>query len=179
MEPEEEEFEEESMEEEEEESEEEFDVESEVINSPYLARIPTNRLGYQWPTPHWAKDLERWSCRQHQCSPFGTHQGYYNVNHRGPADRALPITIKRIKDLGDQTRATVNWVLELGAATEVTDAHTQDLDRYYYPMDRLLEDLTTARAEVREYLEMHSTLEERVVAAERQLAKIQGASTSS
>ena len=46
-------------------------------------------------------------------------------------------------------------------------------------MDRLIEDLTTARVEVREYQERHAALEERVVADDRRLAELQGASNSS
>ena len=35
----------------EEETEEESDAESEVINPPYVARVPAHRLGYQGPMP--------------------------------------------------------------------------------------------------------------------------------
>ena len=62
---------------------------------------------------------------------------------------------------------------------EVTDTQSRDLERDYYPMDRLIEDLITARAKVREYQERHATLEERVIVAERRLTELQGASTSS
>ena len=69
--------------------------------------------------------------------------------------------------------------MELGAVAEVTHVQTRDLERDNYPMDRLIKDLTTARAEVREYQKWCSALEERVLAAERQLPELQGASTSS
>ena len=72
-----------------------------------------------------------------------------------------------------------NRVTELGVAAEVTDARNRDLKRDYYPMDRLIEDLTTARAEVKEYQQRHAAFKERVITAERRLAELQGASTSS
>lgn len=67
---------------------------------------------------------------------------------------------------------TANRALELRAVAEVTDVRTRDLERDYYPMDRLIEDLIIARAEVREYQERHSALEERVVAVERRLQEL-------
>lgn len=62
---------------------------------------------------------------------------------------------------------------------EVTVGRTRDLERDFYPMDRLVEDLTTVRAEVREYKERYAALEERVRVAEHHLAELYGASTSS
>ena len=59
--------------------------------------------------------------------------------------------IQGISDIGDKTRSTENHVLELGAIVEVTNERIRDLERDYYPMDRLIEDLTTSRSEVREY----------------------------
>ena len=73
--------------------------------------------------------------------------------------------------------------MELGVAVEATDAQTRFMERDYpqtcHLIDSLYKDLTTARAEVREYQERHSALEERVIAAERRIAEIQDASTSS
>ena len=46
-------------------------------------------------------------------------------------------------------------------------------------MEQLFKDLTTARVEAREYQERHDALEERMRVAERRLAELQGASTSS
>lgn len=67
----------------------------------------------------------------------------------------------------------------MSAATEATYVHTRDLERDYYPMDRLVEEVTAARAEVREYQERHLALEERVTVAECRLAELQGALRSS
>ncbi|XP_023765298.1 uncharacterized protein LOC111913818 [Lactuca sativa] len=49
---------------EEEEEEEEPKEELEIINSPYIARVPTNRFGYNKPEPHWETMIERWSHQQ-------------------------------------------------------------------------------------------------------------------
>ena len=47
------------FEEEEEKEEEESDAETEVINPPFIARVPTHRRGYNGPTTGRAEDLER------------------------------------------------------------------------------------------------------------------------
>lgn len=69
-------------------------------------------------------------------------------------------------------------MVQMRAATERGSAHIQDIERDYYSTERVIEDLTTVWAEVREYQERHAALEERVWNAERQLAQLQGASTS-
>ena len=108
-------------EEDEEEIEEDSNAESEVINPPYVARVLAHRQGYQGPTPRWAENLEKWSRQQHQRSPYGMERGFYNLSHGGLADRALPVMVQQIAHLGDQTRASANRILELGATVEVTD----------------------------------------------------------
>lgn len=65
------------------------------------------------------------------------------------------------------------------ASLELTAANTQDLKIDQYPREQLIEDLTTMRAEVREYRELYAALEERVWIVEHQLVEYQGASTSS
>ena len=45
--------------EEEVEEDEESDAESEVINPPYMPRVPPYRMGYNGPTPPWANTIER------------------------------------------------------------------------------------------------------------------------
>ena len=96
---------------------------------------------------------------------------------------ALLVMIQQISHLGDQNRESANRIMELGDAAEATDAQTRFLERDYpqtcHVIDRLQEDLTTARAEVREYHERHSTLEERVIAAERRIIEMQASMTSS
>ena len=71
--------------------EEDSDVESKVINPPYVARVPMYRQGYQGPTPCWVEDLQRWSRQQGQCFLYGMERGLYERSHGGPADRHLPI----------------------------------------------------------------------------------------
>ena len=126
----------------------------------------------QWPYAPWAHDLLRWSRHQGKHPPFGMERGFYDLRHGGPVDRALPVLIRRISDVGDQAHTTANQVEEMRSILELTTVHTQDLQTDYYPMDRLIEDLTTARAEVREYQERHADLEERVQIAERHLAEL-------
>ena len=86
---------------------------------------------------------------------------------------------QHITNLGNQGREMADQVRNLRAITAATNARTWDLERDFYPVDQLIEDLTAARAEVREYQERHAALEERVIAAERQIAELQGALTSS
>ena len=104
---------------------------------------------------------------------------YYNLQHGGPADHALPVVVRRIRDIGDQTQETADRVMQMRVAMQITDARTRDLEWDFYPMERLVEDLAISRAEVREYQERHTALEERVRVTERRLAELQGASTSS
>ena len=161
------------------EDESEEEPEEEVFNPPYIARVPANRWGHNGPEPRWATMIERWSRQQRQRSPYGDQRGYYDLSHGGPADRALPVMTQHITNLGNQSREMADQIRNLSAITAATDARTRDLERDFYPLDRLIEDLTAARAEVREYQVRHAALEERVIAAERRIAELQGASTSS
>ena len=106
-------------------------------------------------------------------------RGFYDLRHGGPADRALPFMVRRISDIGDKAQTIANRVMEMRAIVEVTTARTRNLERDYNPMDRLIEDLTAAQAEVREYQERHIALEERVLVAECRLAELHGAFTLS
>ena len=69
--------------------------------------------------------------------------------------------------------------MKMRVAMQITDARTRHLERDLYPMEQLVEDLATERAEVREYQERHIALDEHVRIAECRLAELQGASTSS
>lgn len=64
------------------------------------------------------------------------------------------------------------------AASEQTNAHIRDLEQSYVPMERLIQDLTAARAEVREYQVQHAALKERVCIVELPLVELQGGSSS-
>nr|KAJ0209030.1 hypothetical protein LSAT_V11C400158950 [Lactuca sativa] len=132
----EEEVEEEVEEEEEEEEEDESDTEFEVIDPPYMTRG--------------------------QRPPFWMQRGFYDLRHGGPVDRALPVMVRRISNIGDQSQTIAHRVMEIRDAMEVTVACTCDLKREFNHMDRLVKDLTTARAEVMEYQERHAALVERV-----------------
>ncbi|XP_023734795.1 uncharacterized protein LOC111882655 [Lactuca sativa] len=82
------------------EEDEESDAESGITSPPYMARVPPYRMGYNGPTPPWADAIERWGRRQGRQPPFGMNRDYYNLRHRGPEDRALPIMEeKNINDI--------------------------------------------------------------------------------
>lgn len=72
----------------------ESDIDSEVINPPYVARVPAHRMGPNGPTPPWAHEIWRWSRHQGMRPPFGMDRGFYDLSHRGPADRALPFMVR-------------------------------------------------------------------------------------
>lgn len=101
--------------------EEDFDAESEVINLPYVAHVPVHRQCYQGPTPSWVDDLQRWSRQQGQHSPYGMERGFYDLSHRGPADRALPIMITQIMLLGERARESSSQMrsLPLGSDDQI------------------------------------------------------------
>ena len=104
------------------------------------------------------------------------HRGVNNLSHGGPADRALPVMVQHISHLGEQTRASANRIMEVGAANEATDAQNRLLERDNHQtchlIDSLYEELTTDRAEVKEYQERHMTLEEQVIAVEHRIAEL-------
>ncbi|XP_023764489.1 uncharacterized protein LOC111913002 [Lactuca sativa] len=175
---------EEEKEEEEEDIEEDMDEdeneeEPKVLNPPYIARVPVHCFGYNGPEPRWATTIKRWSRQQRQRSPYGDQRGYYDLIHGGQADRALPVMTQRITSIDDRGRTTTDHVWELSAIVESTTARTRDLERGFHHRDQLIQDLLTARAETREYRERYRVLEEIMVATERRLAELQGASTSS
>ena len=62
--------------------------------------------------------------------------------------------VQRMLDLGDQTRASANRIMELAAAAKATDARTRFLQRDYprtcHLFDNLFEDLTITREESEE-----------------------------
>ncbi|XP_052622650.1 M phase phosphoprotein 10-like [Lactuca sativa] len=159
--------------------ENEIEEELEVFNPPYIARVPAHRFGYNGPEPRWVTTIERWSRQQRQRSPYGDQRGYYDLIHGGPADRDLLVMTQRIASMDDHGRTTTNQVRELSTIVESTTARTRDLERDSHYRDQLIQDLLAARSEAREYRERYMVLEERMVAAERRLVELQGASTSS
>lgn len=103
---------------------------------------------------------------------------FYDLCQGGSTDRALPIVVRRIGDIGDQAQVAANHMVQIRSASEQANARIQDLERDYFPMERLIEDLAAAQVEVREYQVQHVALEERVRIVERRLAEFQGASSS-
>lgn len=102
--------------------------------------------------------------------PYNAEQGFYNPNHKVLDDGALPVTVQRISHLKNQTRASTNRNMGLGATAETTSTHTRLLEKDYpwtcHLTYQLHKDLATARAGMGEYQERHSTLEDRVIAVE-------------
>lgn len=76
-----------------EEEEDDSDAKYEVIDPPYMARVPAHRWGYNGPTPPWAYDLERWSRHQGKHPPFGMDRGFYDLRHGRPANHAIPVMV--------------------------------------------------------------------------------------
>lgn len=74
----------------------------------------------------------------------------FRPNNGGPEDMALPIMVKWISHLRDQTRDSANRVVELGAATEAAEARTRwiegDYPRTCHIIENLYKDLTPTRA---------------------------------
>ncbi|XP_052621745.1 uncharacterized protein LOC128127322 [Lactuca sativa] len=104
--------------------EDESEEEPKVFNLPYIARVPANHFGYNRPEPRWATLIERWSRQQRQRSPYGDQSGYYNLSHRGPADRALRVMVQHITNLGNQSREMADQVRNLSVVMAATDART-------------------------------------------------------
>lgn len=88
--------------------EDDSDAKSKVINPPYMARVPAHMMGPNGPMPPWAHAIWRWSRHQAMRPPFGMDQRFYDLRHREPADRALPVMVRRTRDIGNQAQATVN-----------------------------------------------------------------------
>ena len=78
----------EEVNEEEDEEEDDSDADSEVIDPPYMARVPAHRMGPNGPMPPWAHDIWRWRWSRHQGQypPFGMEQRFYDLSHGEPAD---------------------------------------------------------------------------------------------
>ena len=84
---------------------------------------------------------------------------------------------QQITNIGDENRETANRVREWRAATDATISQTRDLERDFYFRYKLIKDLVATRVKAKEYQDRRLIVEERVVAAERRLAELQGAST--
>ena len=143
----------------EENEEDDSDVESEVIDPPYMDMVTTHRMGHNNPIAPWAHDIWRWSRHQGMRPPFGMDRGFFDLSHGGPADRALPVRVRQTRDIDNQDHLTANQMDEMRAAVERVERQTQ--------------------AVVREYQEWQATLKARMRVTERQLARLQEASTSS
>lgn len=135
------------------------DAESEVIDPPYPIRVPAYRVGPTGPTPPWGIDLWRWSRHQGQRPPFGMSREFFDLRDGGPADRALPVMVRRLRDTGDLAQGTADQVRQLWTRVERAEQETRDV--------------------LREFHMRQVRWESRLQDAERLVARLQGASTSS
>ena len=87
--------------------EDDSDAESEVVNPPYVTRVPRHRMGPHGLMLPWAHDIWGWSTQQEVRPPFGMDQGMYDLRHGESADHACPVIVKRIRDIGEQAQTTV------------------------------------------------------------------------
>ena len=50
--------------------------------------------------------------------PFGMNRDYYDRSHGGLADQALPVMVRRKRDIGKQAQAITGKMVALRAAVE-------------------------------------------------------------
>lgn len=98
--------------------EDDSDAESEVINPPYMDRVPAHRMGPNGPTTSWAHDIRRRSRHQGMRPPFGMDGGFFDLSHCGPADRSLSVMVRRNRDISNQAEATADQMNQVRAAIE-------------------------------------------------------------
>ncbi|CAI9285090.1 unnamed protein product [Lactuca saligna] len=129
-----------------------------LIPEIFLTGVPL-----QDPTPHWAEDLHRWSREYGQHSPYVMCQEFYDLHNNGSTDRALPAMICPISSLGEDARVSTPQILDVGATDEFTASRfpclDEDHDHTNKIIDCILEDVMTARFEVRELMDKHSKME--------------------
>ena len=113
-----EELEEDDINEEEEEDDYVSDAESKVIEPLYVNRVPPHRLGPYGPMPPRAQDIERWRRLQQQPHPYGMEKRFYELRQGGPTDRALPVVVRRIGDIGYQAQVIANLMVQMKASLE-------------------------------------------------------------
>ena len=97
-------------------------------------------------------------------------QGFYDLRNGGSADRAPTVMVRRIANQGEQTRINANKILDVGATAQITAVRLcrldEEHDRTIKHTFSLQKDITTARAEVREFRKNQAAMERRVIEAE-------------
>ena len=84
---------------------------------------------------------------------------FFDLRDGGPADRALPVMVRRLRDTGDLAQDTADQVRQLWTRVERAEQETRDV--------------------LREFHMRQVRWESRLQDAERLVARLQGASTSS
>ena len=102
-------------------------------------------------------------------------RGFYNLDIGGSADRAPPFIVHRIAHYGEQARASVNHIKEVGATTKVTAIRLRRMDKDHDQtrnhIEALPEEVTAARAEVREFSERQVALERHMIEEKLQVTE--------
>ena len=84
---------------------------------------------------------------------------FFDLRDGGPADRALPVMVRRLRNTGDLTQSTADQVRQLWTRVERAEQETCDV--------------------LREFHMRQVRWESRLQDAERHVARLQGASISS
>ena len=91
-------------------------------------------------------------------------RGFYNVSEGGTADRALPVIVNRIARQFDQSRMSINRILEVNAAAQANTADILRLDEMQddtqHHTEALQRQLNAAESEIRGLRE-HQAAQER------------------
>ena len=116
------------------------------------------------PIPEWGQYINHWSRQDGQRPPYGMQQGFYNVSEGGAADRALPVIVNRIARQFDQSRMSINRILEVNAAAQANAADILRLDEMQddtqHHTEALQRQLNAAESEIRGLRE-HQDAQER------------------
>ena len=98
-------------------------------------------------------------------------RGFYNLHNGGSTDMALPVMVHRIARHDEQSRTSISHILDVSATAEVTAARLRRLDEDHDQTRRIInylqEDVTTSRAEIREFMDRHAFIDQKVIEVER------------
>ena len=96
--------------------------------------------------------------------PYNGDRSFYNISEGGPADRVLPIMIRRISRNVEQGQAAIGRVVEVDANSNLNTVRIRQLeeamDRTKRTNEALQQQLAASRAEVIE-LRVHQRAHER------------------
>ena len=67
------------------------------------------------------------------------NQDYYDLNHGGPAYQALPMMVRRKRDIGEQAQETTGQMVAMRVAVERAERMTHEVVRDYQARQAALE----------------------------------------